>query len=207
MAHYREEQRNEDPRSKRHQILAAAYDVFSRKGYYRTTVDEIIALADTGKGTVYNYFTNKEQLFYTLVRERSQPFETALHKIAASSEPTIDKLEAMIRLSLKFYVENADLWRVLMHEIRGFGREGYSALAPETRAKYREGFRRVVSALEHVLHEGIDRGLLREIDVTKSAYALLSIIVMMVYQQFVDKDVEAQARAIADMFLNGAARR
>ncbi|MGL5512818.1 MAG: TetR/AcrR family transcriptional regulator, partial [Sporomusa sp.] len=43
---------------KRQQILDAAHTVFSRKGYHRATVDEIISLADTGKGTVYNYFVN-----------------------------------------------------------------------------------------------------------------------------------------------------
>ena len=49
---------SDDARSKRQQILDAACKVFSRKGYHRATVDEIIALADTGKGTVYNYFVN-----------------------------------------------------------------------------------------------------------------------------------------------------
>ena len=47
-----------ESKSKRQQILDAAYNIFSRKGFYKTTVDEIIAMADTGKGTVYNYFVN-----------------------------------------------------------------------------------------------------------------------------------------------------
>ena len=34
-------------------ILLAAENVFSARGYERATVDEIIALADVGKGTVY----------------------------------------------------------------------------------------------------------------------------------------------------------
>ena len=37
-------------------ILLAAEEVFSRRGYVQATLDEIIALADTGKGTVYKYF-------------------------------------------------------------------------------------------------------------------------------------------------------
>ncbi|WP_333593778.1 helix-turn-helix domain-containing protein, partial [Anaerospora hongkongensis] len=62
MKYFRESGEDEN-RSKREQILDAAYQIFSQKGYHRTTIDEIIALADTGKGTVYNYFVNKEQLF------------------------------------------------------------------------------------------------------------------------------------------------
>ncbi len=56
-----------DYSSKRQQILDAAVYVFSRKGYHIATVDEVVALADIGKGTVYNYLVNKEQLFYTLI--------------------------------------------------------------------------------------------------------------------------------------------
>ena len=51
-------------------ILLAAEEVFSRRGYVQATLDEIIALADTGKGTVYKYFGNKDNLFYTLVASK-----------------------------------------------------------------------------------------------------------------------------------------
>lgn len=207
MAYYRAEPVSEDSRSKRQHILAAAYEVFSRKGYHRATVDEIIAMADTGKGTVYNYFSNKEQLFYTLVRERSEPFEVALQQVANSDVLPMEKIETVVKLSLKFYAENADLWRVLMHEIRGFGSEGHSNLTPENRQKYRDGFRRVIGSLETILQEGIDQGLLRRLDVTKSAYALFSVTVMMVYQKFVGEDIESTAHGITEMFMYGAALR
>ena len=48
---------------KKDRILIAAEDVFSRRGYTKATLDEIIALADTGKGTLYKYFGNKDNLF------------------------------------------------------------------------------------------------------------------------------------------------
>ena len=53
--------------SKEQRILKAAEQVFSRKGYTDATLDEIIKIADTGKGTVYKYFGNKDFLFYTLI--------------------------------------------------------------------------------------------------------------------------------------------
>jgi len=49
--------------SKKLRILQAAEIIFSRKGYVQATLDEIIELADTGKGTVYKYFGNKDNLF------------------------------------------------------------------------------------------------------------------------------------------------
>ena len=64
------------PKDKR--ILKAAEKVFSRKGYHQATLDEIIQIADTGKGTVYKYFKNKENLFYTLVLGKNKRLMKAL---------------------------------------------------------------------------------------------------------------------------------
>jgi len=191
--------------SKRQQILDAAYIVFSRKGFYRATVDEIIALADTGKGTVYNYFDNKEQLFYTLVRERSRPFELALKKVQESSEPPLAKIQAMIKLFLRFYKENADLWRVTMHEMRGFGPHNVAGLTQEQRDKYAAVFRTTIGMLAEVLQEAVNQGLIKECDTTKVAYGLFSVIVTMIFQNWAD-DIEATATTITDIFLYGVAR-
>ncbi|MDR3588997.1 MAG: TetR/AcrR family transcriptional regulator [Negativicutes bacterium] len=202
MLNYHHGQNAEDCRSKRQHILEAAYQVFSRKGYNRATVDEIIALADTGKGTVYNYFVNKEQLFFTLIQERNRPFETALDQVAASDQPPLDKIKAIVRHFLRFYLENGDLWRVLLHEVRGF-ELGHSVITSETREKYFDIYQRVAGKLEKVIAEGIARGALREYDVTKAAYALFAVILTMVYQKFVDEDVDGTADAITDIFLHG----
>jgi len=196
-----------DSRTKRQQILDAAYEVFSHKGYHRATVDEIIALADTGKGTVYNYFVNKEQLFYTLIKERGAPFENALQQIVDAQAPPMEKIENMIREYLAFYVLNADLWRVMMHEVRGLGRAGYSNFSQEQRDKYGEWFRQTIGMLGIVLAEGIQTGDIRQCDVNKTAYALFSVIAMTVFQKFVSEDVDATAKSITNFFLHGAANR
>jgi len=206
MAYYRDDQHGEDSRSKRQQIIEAAYAVFSKKGYHRATVDEIIALADTGKGTVYNYFSNKEQLFYTLVRERNQPFEAALLQVMDSDRQPFEKLEAMVKIFLRFYQDNADLWRVMMHEMRGFGSEDLSFVKAETREKYREVFTRTVGMLGKALKEGIDRGVLREMNVSHVSYVLFSAIVTMAFNKFID-DVDYAARELSEIFLYGLVRR
>ncbi len=196
-----------DTHSKRQQILDAAYLVFSRKGYHRATVDEIITRAETGKGTVYNYFVNKEQLFYTLIKERSLPFETLLQEVVASSVPPIVKVEHMIKTFLQFYVNNADLWRVMMHEVRGLGSEGYSSFSASQRDKYQEWFNHTIGLLGQVLAEGVAKGVFRSCDVTKAAYGLFSAIVVMVYQDLVSDDLNQTVRAIADIFLYGLVKK
>ncbi len=52
-----------EPGSKREQILLAAVEKFLVKDFYQVTVVEIAEQAGVGKGTVYEYFSSKEELF------------------------------------------------------------------------------------------------------------------------------------------------
>ena len=72
--------RAEREREKKASLLAAAEEVFTSKGYTDATLDEIIKLADTGKGTVYRYFGNKENLVNCKLNLNTHNQET--HSIA-----------------------------------------------------------------------------------------------------------------------------
>jgi AcrR family transcriptional regulator len=208
MVYRHEREAAEDMRTKREQILDAAYVIFSQKGYHRATIDEIIDLAATGKGTVYNYFHNKEELFYILVKERSAPFELAIQDVVESSEPPLQKIQLLIRMYLQFYVTNADLWRVLMHEMRGFS--GSSGLTEKQRDKYRSAFHVTIALLEEVIREGIEQQVIRPCNANQAAYGLFSVIMMMVFQKFAGttpESFEKSAIQIADIFFHGVAWR
>ena len=79
--------RAEREREKKASLLAAAEEVFTSKGYTDATLDEIIKLADTGKGTVYRYFGNKENLFYQLVLGKPEHARARHHRSARHVAP------------------------------------------------------------------------------------------------------------------------
>ena len=195
-----------DTQNKRKQILDAAYIVFSRKGYHKATVDEIIALADTGKGTVYNYFVNKEQLFYTLIQEHNLPFEAILTGIVASQKKPLEKVEIIIKAFLEFYIENADLWRVVMYEVRGLGVAGYSNFTDEQRDKYQAHFCRTIGMIEKVLIEGKEQGVIRkQCNANRVAHSIFSVIVTSVFRNFIGDDIGETAHNITELVLYGVA--
>ena len=100
-------------------ILQAAEEVFSRHGYEKATLDEIIALADVGKGTVYKYFGNKEQLFYKLVADKNAPFVERLQQVVAGQNTFEEKLKAYFKEMVSFYVANSTLWQIICFEMLG----------------------------------------------------------------------------------------
>ena len=54
---------------RRAEIIHAAIEVFSQKGYHATRISDIAELLDIGHGTFYRYFKNKLDIFSTVVDE------------------------------------------------------------------------------------------------------------------------------------------
>lgn len=55
------------------EIVAAALEIFTDKGFAATRLSEVAARAGVSKGTLYLYFSSKEDLFKTMVREAVLP--------------------------------------------------------------------------------------------------------------------------------------
>lgn len=56
---------------KRQSLLESALKCFGEKGYHLTTMDDIVAYSKMSKGLIYNYFKSKEELYISLMDERS----------------------------------------------------------------------------------------------------------------------------------------
>lgn len=102
---------------KNERILLAAEEVFSKYGYEKATLDEIIALADVGKGTVYKYYGNKEQLFYKLIQLKNAVFVENLQKAVESKVSLREKIEAYLIEMINFYQANTNLWQTIYFEM------------------------------------------------------------------------------------------
>ena len=64
---------------KRRAILEAAMSVFLKSGYLGASMDEIAALAQVSKQTVYKQFSNKESLFVEIVTSMTDTASDAVH--------------------------------------------------------------------------------------------------------------------------------
>ena len=62
-------------------ILASALIVFGEKGYHNATMAEIAEEANLGKGTLYWYFSSKEDLFSGMIEQGIRNFASKLRSI------------------------------------------------------------------------------------------------------------------------------
>lgn len=150
------------PKDKR--ILQAAEQVFSRHGYEKATLDEIISLADVGKGTVYKYFGNKEQLFYKLVADKNAPFVKRLQEAVAGDYSFEEKLKRYFREMIQFYIANSTLWQIICFEMLGASNgcrvekvEGdFVVLSRYNSLKLTEDFKERILRYHHLLYTEYD---------------------------------------------------
>ncbi len=209
-------------------ILLAAENVFSARGYERATVDEIIALADVGKGTVYKYFGNKEQLFYKLISDKNTPFVAKLQEVVDGAEDIESKLLAYMTTMVGFYRENYALWQIVCFEMLGIGngcrvlKDGdnyvilsrYSNVEPSEKLK--EQVLRYYLIMEaefiilyNIIVEGMKTGFLKEGDSQIATRELFWSVAMCVFnQREYDAKFETEkiAAIIIDRFLYGSAK-
>ena len=88
---------NQPQRSERYRdILNAAFDEFSSRGYEATRLDDVAQRAGIAKGTVYLYFKNKETLFRAVLRSQIthvlNDFEEFARSSSASPEDMVREL-------------------------------------------------------------------------------------------------------------------
>ncbi len=56
-----------DRENRKNQILNAAFEVFVKKGYSKTTMDDIVLASKLSKGALYHYYGSKKELFLSLI--------------------------------------------------------------------------------------------------------------------------------------------
>lgn len=98
----------------RARLLAAAAQEFARAGFERANVDAISLAAGYAKGTIYNYFPSKEELFLAVVEEASA--QAAATTPAPADASAWERLMAVLSGFCSWAEQQDPLARVLVRE-------------------------------------------------------------------------------------------
>jgi len=104
----------------RNRLIKTATKEFARKGYARTNINEISLKAGYGKGTVYNYFKNKFNLFIAVVETTIANLVAEIQKNIKDIDDPVEKLKTGIYTDFRFFEKNKAIAAVIL-------REGFSA--------------------------------------------------------------------------------
>lgn len=85
--------------STKSRIVRAAWNLFYKKGYNHTTVEDIIAASKTSKGTFYHYFKGKESLLNSL----SYLFDQKYEELSTTIDPTLSSYDKLLYLNHELF--------------------------------------------------------------------------------------------------------
>lgn len=97
-----------DKPAKRRDIVRHAADVFARTGYHESKMQDIATAADIGKGTIYEYFRTKEQLFLAAYDAWMSDYESLIRERVDASADAMSKVDAIRDSAVEFYESRAE---------------------------------------------------------------------------------------------------
>ena len=103
---------------RRESIIQAAIEVFSRKDFKSASISEIAQKAGVADGTIYQYFKNKEDLFFSIPVEKTNEFRSQLELHLQGISGALNKLRKFVWYFLYFFKTNPEYGRILMLEMR-----------------------------------------------------------------------------------------
>lgn len=98
---------------KRTIFLRAAEKLFIQKGYENTSIEDIVKEAGITKRTLYQYFQNKEDLYYAIALEGAQRLYEVSMAALEQGKSTREKIHLMNLAHLEFYQQHFDAFQIL----------------------------------------------------------------------------------------------
>ena len=185
--------------SRKVQILKAAEKIFARKGFPEATISDVAREAKVSEATIYEYFTSKEELLFSIPGETTQKGNEILAYHLNYVRGAANKLRSIIYHYFQFYQDQEDYAAVIMLILKSnrnfVGTKAYEYV--------REGYR----LLLNVIQEGIDSGefkpdinpyLIRSMILGTIEHLVIGRLMLGRWQNLLD-----QVDPLADMIIEG----
>ncbi|WP_438444720.1 TetR/AcrR family transcriptional regulator [Gorillibacterium sp. sgz5001074] len=154
-------------------ILEAASKSFALFGYKATTMDQVAKIANVGKGTIYTFFSTKEELFDAIMVDVIQEMKRIADRAIKPELSFTANLQEVLSQVLEFRGSH-ELLIKLHHEIQEMG----TPAAEEGMLKLENA---VLTFLEVKVQEAVDRKEIRPCDPQIAAFVMLRLYVSFVY--------------------------
>lgn len=150
------------------EILDAAIELFSRKGFEGTSMRDLALAVNLQPGSLYTHIAGKDELLALIEgRVRAQFLETSLPLLRDTTVPPAERIASFLRRHMAIIAENLASATVFLHEWRSLTGE-HLAASRTARADY-------FDALAVVIDDGIAAGAFRPVDARVAAQALIAM--------------------------------
>jgi AcrR family transcriptional regulator len=198
-----------DKEAKKLEILHAAMHVFAKQGVEKAKMIDIAKTAGVGKGTIYEYFRSKEDIFTNAYKYFIRTMESMVQDALSKEEDPLKQLELIMTISLDVFMhigeEFADIMMDFWAEgIRNKDREFLDNI--NLKGLY-SNYRRMI---QQILKVGIERGVFKPMDTKTTASVLIAAFDGVMLQWIMDRkaiDLRKIPAVLLDGFVEGIKKR
>ncbi len=185
----------------------AARGEFAANGFAATRLDDVARRAAVGKGTIYLYFKNKEELFEGVIRRWVVPKFERMRALQDEFDGPSEQIIGQILELVYREVAGTDLRQIL----RMIVAEG-ERFPHLVEFYYHEVVERGIHTIGRVLERGVARGEFRPTELARYPQAIVGPIMVaglwkVIFEPVHPLDLEALCRVHLDLILHGIRRR
>ncbi|MCJ7643936.1 MAG: TetR/AcrR family transcriptional regulator, partial [Candidatus Aminicenantes bacterium] len=107
------ERKEREFETRRRLILATATDLFQKNGFAGVTLDDIASAIEFSKGTIYNHFGSKEEIYASILVEHLNILLSCLKEAARTGRNTPERLRNSMKAYVRFYREHREYFKLL----------------------------------------------------------------------------------------------
>lgn len=158
---------------RRQLIVEAATKSFSLFGYKATTMDQVAKLANVGKGTIYTFFKNKEELFDEIINSLLKDMKVVAEK-AISKQNSFHENASRVLFDLLEFRKSHQLTIKLFQEEREIGTQAVVEVVQRVEKV-------IINYMKGIIQEAIDRKEIKPCDSEITAFIMLKLYVSLIF--------------------------
>jgi len=107
------ERKEREFETRRRLILDKAMDLFQKNSFAGVTLDDIASAIEFSKGTIYNHFGSKEEIYASILVEHLNILLSCLKEAARTGRNTPERLRNSMKAYVRFYREHREYFKLL----------------------------------------------------------------------------------------------
>ncbi len=160
--------REKEKRRQRGDMLTAALELFSERGYHHVSMKAIAKRAEFALGTIYRFFSNKEDLYKAAMLEKVGEYHRTLTDVLSREQEVLAALNAYISAKGRMFAPNIEIFYLYFAETGGVSFNLRAGLHEEIDLLHDDLIERLASVME----KGVRAKVLRDLDPHDMAIAL-----------------------------------
>jgi AcrR family transcriptional regulator len=182
---------------RRKEIMEASANLFAEKGFNSTTLEEIAELSEFGKGTLYNYFSGKEEIYTGIIEDVIENQTNIIKNSSANSGNFIEFITLYTKNLFNYFFSNSNSFVIFVREIANLNTS--ICVNPDT---FKKKYSEIIDVFTKQIEKGIKEKKIKKFEPERLIVLYDYIVLPYIHHHIVCKKVNRSIEEETDFLLS-----